>query len=113
MQDWHPYDSGKTLGTTGTEGGTIIRDDEHPDGARITLERDCLRVPYAITCSVYGFADHTRYIADEPTAMHQYEQMQPALEAILALLPREDDPDYAEKYNAATDAMDEFTERYR
>jgi hypothetical protein len=113
MQDWHPFDRGRTVGSTGAEGGTIIRDDEHPDGARITLERDCLRAPYVISCGVYGFGDHTRFIADEPTAMYEYEQMQPALEAILALMPAEDDADYGAKYDAAMAAMEAFVERYR
>jgi hypothetical protein len=109
---WHPYEEGRTVGQKGSEGGTIIRDDEHSYGARITLERDCLRVPYAITCGVYGLMMHTRFIADEPTAQHAYDQMQSALNTILALLPREDDPDFIEKYDSASDAMHEFVERF-
>src|SRR5688500_1636657 len=99
-QVWHPFDSGKTVGFSGGEGGTILRDEEHADGARITLERDCLRAPYAITATVYGFGDHMRFIADEPTAIHEYEQMQPALEHILSLVPSEDDADYEARYDA-------------
>lgn len=110
---WQPYDEGKTIGKTGSEGGIIMRDEEHPDGARITLERDCLRVPYAITCGVYGFPMHTRYIADEPTAIHEYEQMQPALAKILALVPDEDAPDYAEKYDAVTEALEQFAAQFQ
>ncbi len=50
---------------TGAEGGKVIADEQHDGGARITLERDCLRAPYAITCTVYGWAYHTRFLADE------------------------------------------------
>jgi hypothetical protein len=34
---WQPFGSGGTIGQEGSEVGTIIRDDEHLDGARITL----------------------------------------------------------------------------
>jgi hypothetical protein len=39
MTDWTPFENGTSLGATGSEGGTILRDELHPDGARITLER--------------------------------------------------------------------------
>jgi len=111
-QLWQRYDAGKTLGLRGSEGGTIIRDEEHPDGARITLERDCLRVPYAITCAIYGWGVHTRFIADEPTAQYAVEEMKPALAAILMLVPREDDDAFAEHAETASEAIAAFVERF-
>jgi hypothetical protein len=37
---WYLFDEGRSVGLLGTEEGIIIRDEEHPDGARITLERE-------------------------------------------------------------------------
>lgn len=48
---WYSFDEGRSIGLRGTEEGVIIRDDEHPEGARITLERDG-RTPFAITCGI-------------------------------------------------------------
>lgn len=53
MTDWIAFENGTTVGATGSEGGTILWDDLHPDGARITLERTASR--FAITCGVYGW----------------------------------------------------------
>jgi len=77
---WYTCEDGATLGLTGSEGGVIIADEEHPAGARITLERDCLRVPYAITLVVYDWTYITRYIADLPLAEHEYQQIKSALD---------------------------------
>ena len=43
----------------GSEGGTIIADEEYKESCRITLER-CERY-YAITCGVYGSMMHTAF----------------------------------------------------
>jgi hypothetical protein len=57
---WHSFENGGTLGQAGSEEGTILRDEEHPLGARISLERDCRVAPFAITCGIYGWMLHTR-----------------------------------------------------
>ena len=44
---WQPYDGGKTINTKGSENGFIIKDEEHSNGARITLEKDG-HTPFAI-----------------------------------------------------------------
>ncbi len=111
ITDWEPFEDGKTIGITGTEGGTVIADEQHERGGRITLERDCLRVPYAITCTIYGWAYHTRFIADEPTAKQSYAEMKTALLDVLRLLPPGDtgdvpDPEQVEQ------AVADFAERF-
>lgn len=104
---WHPYEDGKTIGTRASEGGTIIRDEEHADGARITLERDTLhKVPFAITCGIYNWMVHTRFFADEPTALDAYDEMKNSLASILAMLVGKIDGDMV------SEAIDDFVERY-
>lgn len=110
--EWQPYEGGHSIGGHGPQDGTIMRDEEHPRGARLTLERDSPDAPYAITALVYGLGDHVRFIADEPTAQHACDEMRAALGAILALLPLEDDPDYGARFDAATDALAAFAERF-
>lgn len=109
MTIWQPFEDGRTLGRTGAEGGTIILDEEHPGGARLTLERGCLRAPFAITCGVYGWLVHTRFVADEETAQHACAAMKHALAEIVALIPAEDTPDAVERLDAAAAA---FAERF-
>ncbi len=109
MTAWQPFEEGRTLGRTGPEGGTIILDDEHPGGARLTLERGCLRAPFAITCGVYGWLVHTRFVADEETAQHASADMKAALAAIVALVPDEDAPGDPDQLEAAAAA---FAERF-
>ena len=80
---WYPFDSGATLGQRGSEGGAIIRDEEHPLEARITLERDTPTAPFAITCGIYGCMMHARFFSLESEACSQYDSMRNALSAIL------------------------------
>lgn len=109
---WTAFREGATVGQSGPEGGVIIRDEEHPSGARLLLERACLRAPFAITASVYGWAEHTRFIADEPSAMHAFDLMKPALAEIVSLTPTEDDPEADQKADAVTNAVAIFIERF-
>jgi len=86
---WYPFDDGATLGTIGSESGTILRDDEHAAGARITLERDGRTAPFAITCGIYGGRFlHTVFRGSEAEAGTNYDAMRTRL-AELAL--RDDD----------------------
>ncbi len=104
---WYSFEGGKTIGARGSEGGTIVRDEEHGDGARITLERETLhRVPFAITCGIYGWMVHTRFFADEPTAFDAFDSMRRSIGTILTLLAREPDGD------SVSEAIDEFVEKY-
>jgi hypothetical protein len=60
---WQVVDDGKSLGTQGSESGEIILDDEHSNGARITLEQSTDVAPFAITCGIYGSFFHTVYLS--------------------------------------------------
>lgn len=87
---WVQYDSGRTIGRTGSEDGIVVADDEHPIGSRITLERDTRFAPWAITCGVYGALMHTRFLGDERTARGDSAAMQ----GEVARLAATDDADW-------------------
>ena len=80
---WHRFENGGTLGKTGSEEGTIMRDEEYSLGARISLERDCRSAPFAITCGIYGWMLHTRFFGSKFEAETQYEAMKSALTVLL------------------------------
>ena len=86
---WYSFDDGATLGTVGSESGTILRDEEHPAGARITLERDGRNAPFAITCGIYGGRFlHTVFRRSEAEALTNYDAMRTRL---AELASRDDD----------------------
>ena len=97
---WYPFDTGSTIGTIGSESGTIIRDEEHPAGTRITLERGGRTAPFAITCGIYGCFYHTVFIGSESEASTTYDAMKPRL----AELASRDGDIY--------DELDEFTKQF-
>jgi len=109
MTEWIPYEGGKTLSQKGPAGGRIVRDEEHPDGARITLEIQCKMAPVAITCGVYGWMVHESYYADQMSAEDDFEQMKAALAPILALRAHEDLYLHAD---ALQEAIDDFKQRF-
>ena len=105
---WYEFDSGRSLGGTGSERGVIIRDDEHGDGARITLERDGGAAPFAITCGVYGWMVHTRFFGSEAEAQGEFEAMAAALTELVASQPVTD----SEDLSGMTDAISAFMARF-
>lgn len=109
MTDWIPFENGTTLGATGSERGTILRDELHPEGARMTLERTATGL--AITCGVYGWMVHTRFFASESEAVAAYEEMKPALAEMLARLPAEGE-DVEAALAEAGEMLDAFMARF-
>jgi CdiI N-terminal domain len=86
---WYPFEDGATLGTVGSESGIILRDEEHPAGTRISLERDGRNAPFAITCGIYGGRFlHTVFAASEAEALTKYDAMRTRL---AELASRDDD----------------------
>ena len=85
MGSWGRYDEGRSVGLVGSEKGVILRDDEHTDGARITLERDGHTAPFSITCGVYGWMVHTRFFGEEAKASSQFNAMKGALSDLVRL----------------------------
>ena len=109
---WYPFDDGRTIGTAGSEAGVILADDEHGDGARITLERDTRSAPFAITCGIYGWMMHTCRFGDEAQARRDYDAMKQALGAIARAIPMKSDPDVDARTDATLTAIAEFVERF-
>lgn len=68
---WRSFDNGASVGTTGSERGVIVLDEEHDDGARITMERDG-HTPWSITCGIYGAFMHTAFASTEGEARAKY-----------------------------------------
>ena len=86
---WHSFDNGASLGQQGSEQGIIVQDEEHRDGARITLERDGGAAPFSITCGIYGLFVHTAFASDEPEALQMYSAMKERLDLIIRSEQRE------------------------
>ena len=97
---------------TGSEGGTIVLDEEYGSGARITLEKDGAIAPYAITCGIYGCMCHTRFFSGLDEARQAYETMKPELEAILESWPPESDLDVDAKKERFFQAISAFVDRF-
>ncbi|MAS36899.1 MAG: hypothetical protein CL610_23045 [Anaerolineaceae bacterium] len=106
--NWQPYDEGKTIGQTGREGGLIILDEEYAGATRIVLEEHCLRAPYAINATVYGYLLHTRFLADDETAQYAIHDMKAALATIADLMPAENDPDEADRLDQMNTKIEAF-----
>jgi hypothetical protein len=87
---WVPFDNGATIGTTGSEGGVILRDDEHPLGSRITLERGGTTAPFAITCGIYGSMFHTTWASAQSEGVTKYEAMRDRLTQMLEVPSEEE-----------------------
>ena len=106
-QRWYPFDGGRTIGTEGSEQGTILRDEEYSQSARITLEQ-CKHVPFAITCGIYGWMFHTVFASSREEAETVFEAMKERLAAICDAFPTEDDPRLDAKVEETTRAIEAF-----
>ena len=49
---WELFEGGQHIGSMTEEGRVVVYDEEHADGARITIER-CKDETFCITCSIY------------------------------------------------------------
>lgn len=109
---WAALENGATVGSRGSENGVIVIDEEHSIGARITLERDGAIAPFSITCGIYGWMFHTRFLSTLAAAEADFRDMKNALDVILLGIPSEGDPDVNVRMNAVSDAIAEFVDRF-
>jgi hypothetical protein len=112
VSSWSGIDGGATLGTAGSESGTILLDDEHPQGAHITVEGDTKNAPFAITCGIYGWMVHTRFFGTEAEARDDCAAMKQALEAILALNAGIEDQTSAPQKEDVVGAIERFVRNF-
>jgi hypothetical protein len=81
MNNWFVYGGGNTIGSVGAEGGLVLRDEEHELGARLTLKRGETYV--SVSCSIYGWMDHTRFFGTVTDAQREYLLMKPPLTSMV------------------------------
>ena len=113
MSAWSSFvDESGAPAVTGSEGGTIVLDEEHGLGARITLEKDGAIAPFAITCGIYGWMFHTRFFSSLDEATQAYEVMKPELVTILEAIPFSSDPEVKEKSARVSKAISDFVDRF-
>lgn len=99
------YDGGKTIDKVDTEGGIILRDDEHELGARSTLKR--VKDFLSISGHVYGWMDHTRFFVANPEAEREYKSMKNALGDVADVINAVDSKDIK-----VWEAISEFVRRF-
>ena len=83
--NWSQFENGKSLGQKGSENGIIIFDIEQTLGARITIEADCDKIPFAITLGIYGILFHTEYLGLEKEVEEYVERKIIEINDILCL----------------------------
>ena len=109
---WERYNDGISLGTEGEDGGITVADFEHDLGARMTLEALGEGSCFAVTCGIYGWFFHTRFLGSREDAHKACNAMQIALDAILQTYPAIDDADYDPKVEAFAEAISGFVDAY-
>jgi hypothetical protein len=98
---WGAFEQGRTIGARGTEEGTILLDEVHELGARITLEEGCRKIPFAITCGVAMLMVHTVYASSRTEADSLLVSMKSDIERLMTL-----------EHPEAESAASEFVKRY-
>ena len=86
MSNWSAYNFGKSIGAHG-EGGVILYDEEHTDGARITLRRGKSYI--SVSLNIYGWMDHTRFFNSDMDAQREYRTMRSTINTVLDLINNE------------------------
>ena len=97
-----------TVGQKGSENGVTIRDEEHPLGARITLERETGIAPFAITCGIHGWMVHTRFFETGSEADLQFDLMKADLSRLLQTLNQTNSVDHRSLYESVEAFVKKF-----
>ena len=78
------YNEGQTIGVKSPEGGVIVRDEEYPLGARITLKE--AKEYISISCNISGRIDHSRFFRKISDAQGEYEVMKKDLVKVATVI---------------------------
>jgi len=84
MSDWLPYNQGRSIGVKGSEGSKIIRDEEHPLGARMTIKQGQDYV--SVSCTISGKIDHTRFFKEMSAAEQEYSTMKKEMTRVISAI---------------------------
>lgn len=109
---WTAFDNGRSIGTLGSESGVIVKDEEHDNGARITLERNTRNTPFSITCGIYGWMVHTRFFRTEHEAQTEFDSMSVELSEITKMIPLKTDTEIDSKVRKLCEAISDFVGRF-
>ena len=109
MSDWYVFKNCESIGQTGSESELILRDEEHGDGARVTLERVSSNL-FTITCGIYGWMVHTRFFDSEKAGQLGFDETKDELGEILTLIALEGEAT-DQNMRVAEDAIADFVER--
>ncbi|WP_205587437.1 hypothetical protein [Rhizobium jaguaris] len=77
--------------------------------ARVTLER-CDRVPFAITCGLYGNMVYTVFVGSEQEGLDTFHAIKTELEELIAIWPENDAP--ADQVSRFYVAFSDFVQRF-
>ncbi|WP_433830453.1 hypothetical protein [Flavobacterium anhuiense] len=83
---WMKYNNGNSVGKKGSEGGKILDDQEHINGARITIEANVEDIPFAVTLGIYGLMFHTEFFSEKEVATEYFERKKNEIDRILEML---------------------------
>lgn len=111
--DWSDFENGKTIGTKGCESGTIILDIENSKGARLTLEKECGNIPFAITLGIYGLMFHTHFESNKNSAFEYFELKKVQINNVFELykIPEgKRETHWNEKHNSLMESLVDMTE---
>lgn len=109
---WLQFDGGSSVGRTGSEEGVILLDEENELGARITIEKNGVTAPFAITCGIYGWMVHTHFLGTESEARATFERMKIDLVRIIDLIPGTTDPNVEAQWRIVSNEIARFVEVY-
>jgi hypothetical protein len=109
---WRNFLDGRSVGMMGSEGGDIIRDEEHDAGARVTLERATRVASFYITCGISGWMVHTRWFDSEAVARGEFDTMKDALADILEKLKLAESVSPEEQLAQISPLLRDFVERF-
>ena len=109
---WTMFEAGRTLGEAGPQSGRVLRDEEDPRGARLTLEEGASQGPYVITCRIAGDRLEHVFVTDASgTAARVFNAMKSDLDSVLTLIATPTDDAAARDRSSAL--LEEFVRTYR
>lgn len=101
---WKKYKKGITIGKVGSENGVVVIDETYNNEARITLERDCGNIPFAITIGIYGLMVHTAFASSTGEAKKKYCEIKKDVKKLLE--------HWKDQEDELDDWVDEFYNKY-